>query len=83
MERLHQERYDLIISDIKIPGMDGPARKKTVMAMDPAVAERINFITGDLLSPATQALREGWKGRRIKKPFDVEELRAAVLEALG
>jgi CheY-like chemotaxis protein len=83
LERLHQERYDLIISDIKMPGMDGPAREKTRMAMDPAVAERIIFITGDLLSPATQALLQGWKRRRIKKPFDVEELRAMVLEALS
>jgi len=53
------------------------------MAMDPAVAERIIFITGDLLSPATQALLEGWKRRRIKKPFDVEELSGMVLEALS
>ncbi len=83
MERLHQERYDLIISDIKIAGMDGPARKKTVMAMDPAVAKRIIIITGDLPSPATQALLEGWKRRRIKKPFDVEELRGMVVEALS
>jgi CheY-like chemotaxis protein len=83
LEGLDQERYDLIISDIKMPGMDGPAWKKTRMAMDPAVAERIIFITGDLLSPATQALLEGWKGRRIKKPFEVEELRAMVLEALS
>ncbi len=83
LERLRQARYDLIISDIKMPGMDGPTCEKRIRAMDPALAQRIIFITGDLLSPTTGDFLEGWEGRRIKKPFDVEELKAVVLESLS
>jgi len=83
LKRLHQEQYNLIISDIKMPGMDGPRCEKEVRAMDPALAERIIFITGDLLSPTTRAFLERWDGKRIKKPFNVEELKALVLEALS
>jgi DNA-binding response OmpR family regulator len=53
--RLRRERYDLIISDIKMPGMDGPACKKDVRAMDPSLAKRIVLMTGDLLGANTQA----------------------------
>lgn len=83
LEKLRQERYDLIISDIKMPGMDGPACEQQVRAKDAALAERIVFITGDVLSPSTQAFLERWEGRSIKKPFDVEELKAVVRESLS
>jgi two-component system NtrC family sensor kinase len=83
LKKLHQERYDLIISDIRMPDMDGPTCEEQVRATDPALAKRIIFITGDLLSPTTQAFLETWEGRSIKKPFDVEELRALVTEALS
>jgi two-component system NtrC family sensor kinase len=83
LKTLRRKRYDLIISDVKMPDMDGPACEREVRAMDPGLAERIIFITGDLLSPTTQTFLEGWEGRFIKKPFGVEELRAVVAEALG
>jgi CheY-like chemotaxis protein len=82
LEKLRQQRYDLIISDIRMPDMDGPACEEKVRAMDAALAERIIFITGDVLSPTTQAFLETWEGRSIKKPFDVEHLRTLVAEAL-
>jgi CheY-like chemotaxis protein len=66
-----------------MPGMDGPACAEEVKAIDPELAERIIFITGDVLSPTTQAFLKGWKGRCVEKPFDVEQVRAAVLEALS
>jgi len=83
LEMLGQKQYDLIISDIKMPEMDGPACEEEVRAIDPALAEQIIFITGDVLSPTTQAFLEVRQGRRIQKPFDVEELTAIVQEALS
>jgi two-component system NtrC family sensor kinase len=83
LKKLGHGRYDLIISDIRMPEMDGPTCEERVRATDPALAERIIFITGDLLSPSTQAFLEKWEGRFIKKPFDVERLRALVAEALS
>lgn len=83
LEILHHKQYDLIISDIKMPEMDGPACEKEIRAMDPALAERMIFITGDVLNPTTQAFLKEWQGRRIQKPFDVQELTAVVREALS
>lgn len=83
LERLRQEAYDLIICDIRMPDMDGPEWEREMRAMGHAAAERTIFMTGDLLSPTTQAFLEQWQGKHITKPFKVQELRAIVQEALG
>ncbi|TKJ31301.1 MAG: hypothetical protein CEE40_01985 [Chloroflexi bacterium B3_Chlor] len=80
---LHQHRYDLIISDVKMPGMDGPTCEKEVRAMDPELAERIIFVTGDLLSPTTQAFLEERGGPCLEKPFELEELASLLRRALS
>lgn len=83
LERLRHQRYDLIISDIKMPGMDGPACIEEVETMDPTLAERIIFVTGDVLRPATQQFLDSWEGPYIEKPFRVDDLKASVAEALS
>jgi two-component system NtrC family sensor kinase len=83
LQRLRRGQYSLIISDVKMPGMDGRACEKEVRAMDPELAERIIFVTGDVLGSATQAFLEGKEGRCLHKPFAVEELRRAVRQFLG
>ncbi len=80
---LRKDRYDLIISDVKMPGMDGPTFEKEVRAMDPELAERIIFITGDLLSNTTQAFLEERGGVCLRKPFELEELTSLVKRALS
>jgi two-component system NtrC family sensor kinase len=80
---LREREYDLIISDVKMPRMDGAACEKEVRAIDPALAERIIFITGDLLSATTQAFLEAEGRKCLEKPFDAEALRTVVQEALG
>lgn len=83
LKKLREDSYDLIISDIKMPGMDGPACREQVEAMDPLLAERMIFITGDAVSPKTQTFLTKWSGRCLDKPFRVEHLRAVVAEALA
>ncbi len=80
---LREREYDLIISDVKMPGMDGAACEKEVRAIDPALAERIIFVTGDLLNSTTRAFLEAEGRKCLEKPFDAEELRRVVQEALS
>ena len=80
---LRKDRYDLIISNVKMPGMEGPTCEKEMRAMDPELAERIIFITGDLLSTTTQAFLEERGGGCLRKPFELEELTSLAKRALS
>jgi CheY-like chemotaxis protein len=83
LRRLQRDRYDVIISDIMMPGMDGPAWEREIAALDPALAERIIFITGDALSPSLEPFAATRRGRCLRKPFTTEELGSAVRRILG
>jgi two-component system NtrC family sensor kinase len=82
LDRLRWVRYDLMICDIRMPEISGVEWESEVRAMDPELLGRMVFITGDLLSPSTQGFLDRWQGRHINKPFDVDELRALVRDAL-
>jgi len=83
IEKLHQERYDLVVSYVKMPGMDGPTCMEEAKAIDPELAQRMIFITPGVPSPTTQAFLQTCGARCIEKPFRVEHLTTAVAEALG
>ncbi|MBI3890967.1 MAG: response regulator [Candidatus Wallbacteria bacterium] len=76
--RIERESFDLIISDIRMPGMDGPAIYSAVRQRNPELASRIIFMTGDTLSPQTKSFLDAAGNIFINKPFVMEELKAAV-----
>ena len=83
LRRLQRDRYDVIISDIGMPGMEGPAWEQAIVSLDPALAERIIFIAGDLVSPSLEPFVASREGRCLQRPFDMEELQSAVRRILG
>ena len=83
-QRVEQEPFDVIITDMKMPGMDGAAFYRHVRERDPAQARRIVFITGDTVSPDTRAFLQRLSNPVLAKPFKIGPLRdaiEAVLEA--
>ncbi|CAN5653727.1 response regulator [soil metagenome] len=69
-------RYDLVLTDVRMPGMDGLAVITTLREVDPEVP--IVVVTGQgTLETATSALREGASGM-VVKPFTTTEFRAEV-----
>jgi putative two-component system response regulator len=73
-------RFDLIITDIRMPGMDGHAFLAEVRSRDPQVP--VIVATGHAsLDNAIRALRDGASGMLIK-PFTGEEFSAEVANAL-
>ena len=47
LERVRNQRYDLIVSDIRMPDGDGESFYKEATQDDPALGQRFIFITGD------------------------------------
>jgi two-component system NtrC family sensor kinase len=77
-----QEPYDLIVCDIRMPGMDGPRLYQQVRARYPDLAPRMVFFTGDTISRGTQAFLDRTGNPYVMKPFVVEELRDIIGEML-
>jgi two-component system NtrC family sensor kinase len=80
LERLTAEHYDVILTDIRMPDIDGRALYQEIERRWPRQARRIVFVTGDTLA---SALREfvSQSGRPvIEKPFLPGEVRRIVAE---
>jgi two-component system NtrC family sensor kinase len=74
---------DVIITDMKMPGMDGATFFREVSRRDPALAKRIIFITGDTVSPDTRAFLQEVSNPVLSKPFKIGPLRDAMEEVIG
>jgi CheY-like chemotaxis protein len=74
--------YDLIVCDIKMPGMSGIAFYDKIKELKPRLAEKVIFITGDP-SSETMDFINMTGNEYITKPFKVEKFRSCVYEFLN
>ncbi|UCG62893.1 MAG: response regulator [Candidatus Zixiibacteriota bacterium] len=76
LELIDENRFDLVITDIRMPGMDGIELVKRIRDIVSGV--EVVFTTGYAnLNSAKEALRQG-ASDYILKPFELKEIRAAV-----
>jgi len=64
--------YDVILSDLKMPGLDGQGFYERLLKIKPAMARRFIFTTGDLANPKTQAFFQSSGCPYLSKPFRLE-----------
>ena len=76
--KLRDSTYDIVITDLKMPGMSGQQLFERIKESDPQLARQVLFMTGDTLSPDTHEFVSGIKNRSLSKPFRWEELREAL-----
>jgi CheY-like chemotaxis protein len=79
LERAMDMEPDLILSDIRMPGLDGPALYSKLVEFRPELAGRMAFITGDTLSPKARQFLEATDCPRLEKPVTPTELRELVV----
>ncbi len=75
--------FDLIISDIRMPNMDGVELYDVILNEYPDMRENVLFMTGDSISPTTRAFLDEQGVPVLIKPFDLEELRQAINDGLS
>ncbi len=74
LEQVRRHTFDLILCDIRMPGISGPAFYEEALHQDANLASRILFSTGDVVSPATRHFLDTHDVPVLAKPFTVEML---------
>jgi two-component system cell cycle response regulator CpdR len=72
---LERDHYDLLLTDIVMPEMDGIELAQKASAMDPEI--RVMFITG-FAAVALQSGRAAPEAKMLSKPFHLKDLVAEV-----
>jgi PAS domain S-box-containing protein len=79
-------RFDVVLCDLKMPGMSGPELYERLRTEAPSVLPRIIFVTGDVTGAAAAEFLRGVQGPVLEKPFELatvgavaEELRSSLM----
>ncbi len=72
------ERYDVIISDLMMPGMSGMELHAAIATLAPEQVARMVFMTGGAFTPQARTFFEEVGCPTLEKPFDRAGLLAAI-----
>jgi signal transduction histidine kinase len=72
------ERFDVLLCDVMMPGMDAPALHDELCKVAAAQADRMVFMTGGAFTTRAREFLERVPNARVDKPFDVVALRSLV-----
>ncbi len=75
--------YDLIVSDLKMPGLDGPSLYLELTRRWPDTRPHLLFISGFVDSPEYSGFLQGTQVQVLLKPFAVDDLSRVVHGLLG
>jgi CheY-like chemotaxis protein len=83
LNRIKNNGYSLILLDMKLPGMSGGELYGRIKEIAESLAQRVVFITGDVMGADTEAIITRTKVPCITKPFDVEKLKVEIRRLLA
>ena len=80
--KLRERSYDLLLSDMRMPEIDGPGLYRTLEQEYPHLLRRVIFLTGDTLNPETKRFLDQSAAPCLTKPCTVAEIRRVIQEVL-
>ncbi len=83
LSKLETGDWDLVLCDLRMPGMDGPTLYHEVARRRPGLAQRFVFLTGDTMSGDARRFLEDAGRPHLTKPFELTEIERVVAHALG
>jgi len=82
LTKLRERSYDLLLSDMRMPEIDGPSLYRILECQYPHLLRRVIFLTGDTLNPETRRFLDQSAAPCLAKPCTVTEIRRAIQQVL-
>ncbi|MDP2628234.1 MAG: ATP-binding protein, partial [Candidatus Rokubacteria bacterium] len=83
LAKLRERAFDVILSDLRMPGLDGPGLYQAVERYDSTLLPRFVFMTGDTLGHEVRGFLEQTAVVSVSKPFKLNDLLQAVSRVLA
>jgi CheY-like chemotaxis protein len=83
LRTLRSESFDVVLSDFRMPQMNGEQFYAAAISARPELKEKIIFLTGDTLSDDTQIFLKRTGARHLNKPFDLESVQQTISEVIS
>ncbi len=83
LERMAWERFDVVLTDIRMPDLDGRGLYREIERRWPERTAQVVFVTGDTLTSALRAFAEESGRPVIEKPFLPGDVRRIIEEVLA
>lgn len=83
LHALEQQSFDVVMTDIKMPGRSGFELHQAIVEQYPDLAPRVVFVSGDTLSPTTQAQIATIGNPFVAKPFALGQIEQLLHTILG
>ena len=80
---LGENHFDVLVLDVKMPGMSGIELYWRIQKIAKSLRKRIIFLTGDVMGEETKKFLEKNKARCITKPFNVIQLKRDINQVLA
>src|ERR1043166_8338766 len=82
LRQLPKHRYDVVLCDLRMPGLDGRDFYAMLSHQHAYLRKRVLFLTGDTLGAESPAFLEPCGQPWVYKPCDVASIRMAIQEML-
>ena len=82
LAQLAAHASDVLLCDLRMPALDGPAFYHILTRQYPALRQRVIFLTGDLLSVESQRFLEQCGQPWVRKTCTAAAIRSAVAQVL-
>ena len=83
LEMVDQQKFDLIITDVKMPEISGAEFYAELKRKGAALEQRLIFVTGDLMNSETMQFIESTGRAWLGKPFDITAITRTISESLN
>lgn len=78
LHHILEQSFDLILTDLVMPELDGPGLYRLIRTKRPRLAKRVIFVTGDTLSPVMERFLSRIRRPVLEKPFTPDEVRRVI-----
>ncbi|MDB6029054.1 MAG: Multi-sensor hybrid histidine kinase, partial [Verrucomicrobiales bacterium] len=82
LELIEVHEFDVILSDFRMPVMNGQQFHQRVAQNREALARKIIFLTGDIVNDETRSFLEAAGNPHLAKPFQLSDLERVIKETL-